>query len=256
MTFLGLSAFARPCLETGRPQLLCYTKKRLLYFMRISFLFLLLFFCGAQLLSARDAVGQDINKVFISLELKDESLLSALDKIQRLTPFTFAYNKREVKRINNLTMPGSSRSVNSILYTILLHTDLRYEQVGSTIVISPARAESLPPPMVDETAKEDRSPREGEAEPKSKPITGTVSNERGDPLSGVSITIHGTKTGTTTDASGHFKLTVPDEGATLDLSSVGYQNQSITTGSQTVFNIVMAESIKGLNDVVVIGYGT
>src|SRR5262249_45763661 len=92
--------------------------------------------------------------------------------------------------------------------------------------------------------------------PKSKPISGTVSNERGESISGASITIHGTKTGTTTDAAGHFKLTVPDEGATLDFSSVGYQNQSITTGSQTVFNIVLVESVKGLNDVVVIGYGT
>src|SRR5215813_8177374 len=102
MTFLRLSGLAGPCLEPGSRQLSVKIQKRLLYCMRISFIFLLLFFCSVQLLSARDAAGQDINKVVISLELKDESLLSALDKIQRLTPFTFAYNKREVKRIQNL----------------------------------------------------------------------------------------------------------------------------------------------------------
>ncbi len=255
MTFLELSAFVRPCLESGRRQLLYKIQKRLLYCMRISFIFLLLFFCCAQLLSARDASGQDINKVFISLELKDESLLSALDKIQRLTPFTFAYNKREVKRIHNLTLPGSNRSVNTILAILLLNTDLRYEQVGSTVVISPARQEPSPP-AVDEGAREDHSAREADNAPKSKPITGAVTNEHGDPISGVSVTIHGSSTGTTTDAGGRFKLTIPDEGATLDFSSVGYAKQSVTTGTQTVFNIVMVENIKGLNDVIVIGYGT
>jgi TonB-linked SusC/RagA family outer membrane protein len=223
--------------------------------MRISFFFLLLFFCSAQLLSARDAVGQDINKVVISLELKDESLLSALDKIQRLTPFTFAYNKREVKRIQNLTLAGSNRTVNKTLAILLLNTDLRYEQVGNTIVISPARQDP-PPPQADEPARDDHSAADNDNGPKSRPITGTVLNERGEPITGVSVTIHGTSTGTTTDATGKFKLTVPDEGATLDFSSVGYQKQSVTTGSQTVFNITLVESIKGLNDVVVIGYGT
>src|SRR5258708_4573495 len=255
MTFLELSAFVRPCLESGRRQLLYKIQKRLLYCMRISFIFLLLFFCCAQLLSARDASGQDINKVFISLELKDESLLSALDKIQRLTPFTFAYNKREVKRIHNLTLPGSNRSVNTILAILLLNTDLRYEQAGSTVVISPAR-QAPSPPAVDQRAREEHSAREADNAPKSKPITGAGTNENGSPLSGVSVTIHGSSTGTTTDAGGRFKLTIPDEGATLDFSSVGYAKQSVTTGTQTVFNIVMVENIKGLNDVIVIGYGT
>lgn len=255
MTFLQLSAFVRPSLETGRRQLLYKIQKRLLYCMRISFIFLVLFLSCAQLLCARDASGQDINKVFISLELKDESLLSALDKIQRLTPFNFAYNKREVKRIHNLTMPGSNRSVNTTLSLLLFNTDLRYEQVGNTIVISPARQEALAPPMAEELPKDDRPAKEAD-EPKSKPVTGTVVNERGEPLSGVSVTVHGTSTGTTTDASGHFKLNVPDEGATLDFSSVGYEKKSVTTGTQTTFNITMTETVKGLNDIVVIGYGT
>jgi TonB-linked SusC/RagA family outer membrane protein len=224
--------------------------------MRISFIFLLFFFFGAQMLSARNADGQDMNKVYISLELKDESLLSALDKIQRLTPFTFAYNKREIRRIHNLTMPGSNRSVNTVLSLLLFNTDLRFEQVGNTIVISPARQEPMAPSTADEPAKEDRAVREADEAPKSKPITGTVTNERGEPLSGVSVTVRGSTAGTTTDAAGHFKLNVPDEGATLEFSSVGYEKRSITTGSQATFSITLVETAKGLNDVVVIGYGT
>lgn len=252
MTFLRLSAFVRPCLEPGRRHLLFHIQKRLLYCMRIGFIALVLILCGAQLLQARAASGQDINKVYISLELKDESLLAALDKIQRLTPFTFAYNKREIKRVQNLTLTGSNRSVNAILTILLVNTDLRYEQVGNTIVISPARTQ--PVLRASEVTAGVSPPETPEA--KNKVVSGTVTNEKGDGLSGVSVTIRGTSTGTTTDAQGRFKLTVPDEGATLDFSSVGYERQSITTGSQTVFTIVLVESVKGLNDVVVIGYGT
>src|SRR5262249_16353014 len=149
-------------------------------------------------------------------------------------------------------LAGTSRSVNTTLSILLVNTELRYEQIGNTIVISPARQDAPSPPPATEPAKVDHLFRDVDEGPKSKPISGTVTNERGEPISGASITIHGTKTGTTTDAAGHFKLTVPDEGAALDFSSVGYQNQSITTGSQTVFNIVLVESVKGLNDVVVI----
>ena len=256
MTFSLLSAFGRPCLEPGRRKLLILTKTRLQYCMRISFFVILFFLCSAQLLSARDATGQDINRVFINLELRGEPLMSALEKIQQLTPFTFAYNKREIKRIRNLSLASSPRSVNKVLEALLVNTSLRFEQVGNTIVISPARLEASAPPMAEEKAKDDRAGREANDEPKVKSVSGTVTNDRSEPLSGVSVTIHGSSTGTTTDASGRFKLTVPDEGATLDFSSVGYQKQSITTGSQTVFTVVMVENVKGLNDFVVIGYGT
>src|ERR1700754_3256596 len=135
MTFSLLSAFERPCLEPGRLHLLNQTKKRLLYFMRVSFIVILCFLCSIQLLSARDASGQDMNKVYISLELKGEPLITALEKIQQLTPFQFAYNKREVKRIQNLSLAGGRLSVHAILEMLLVNTRLRYEQVGNTIVI-------------------------------------------------------------------------------------------------------------------------
>jgi TonB-dependent SusC/RagA subfamily outer membrane receptor len=253
MTFSLLSAFERSYLERGRSQLLNETKKRLLYFMRISFVILLCFLCSIQLLSARDASGQDLNKVYISLELKDEPLMTALEKIQQMTPFMFAYNKREIKRIHNLTLGGGSRSVHSILETLLLNTRLRYEQVDNTIVISTVRDRSEGIPGMFKELSPIVSARE---EIRARILTGVVSNEKGEGLSGVSVTVKGSSVGTTTDAEGRFKLTVPDEGATLEFSYVGYEMQSVKIGSQATVTIKLKETITGLNDVVVIGYGT
>ena len=136
MTFSLLSEFQRLYPVEGRRKLLIQIKKRLPYCMRISFFIILIFLCSIQLISARDASGQDINKVFISLELKNEPLVTALEKIQKLTPFTFAYNKREIRRVTNLNLTWNGRSVHTILEALLRHTSLQYEQVGNTIVIS------------------------------------------------------------------------------------------------------------------------
>jgi TonB-linked SusC/RagA family outer membrane protein len=253
MTFSLLSAFERSCLEPGRQELLNQTKKRLLYFMRISFVLLLCFFSSVQLLSARDASGQDLNKVYISLELKDEPLMSALEKIQQMTPFMFAYNKREIKRIHNLTLGSGRRSVHSILEALLLNTRLRYELVGNTIVISSVRDRSEGIPIIYRELSPIAAAREGI---KARTISGTVTNDKGEGLSGVSVTVRGSSVGTTTDAQGHFQLTVPDEGATLEFSYVGYEMQTVKIGSQTTLSVKLKESVTGLNDVVVIGYGT
>ncbi|HXO75540.1 MAG TPA: STN domain-containing protein, partial [Puia sp.] len=147
--------------------------------MRISFVILLCFLCSIQLLSARDASGQDMNKVYISLELKDEPLMTALEKIQQMTPFMFAYNKREIKRIHSLTLGGGSRSVHSILETLLLNTRLRYEQVGNTIVISSVRDRSEGVLGMFKELSPIASSRE---EIKARILTGIVTNEKGEGL--------------------------------------------------------------------------
>lgn len=219
--------------------------------MRISFIFLLIISFSIQLLSARDAHGQDMNKVVISLEVKDEPLLNALEKIQLKTAFTFAYNKREIKRIHNLTLVSGSISVYHILETLLVNTRLRYEQLGNTIIISSVRDRSesavdVNLPAIDPTKEEW----------KDRPITGTVTNDKGDGLSGVSVTVRGSSLGTTTDAEGKFKLAVPDGNVVLEFSYVGYETKTVAVGAQTTVTVRLKESVTGLNDVVVIGYGT
>ncbi|HWK05179.1 MAG TPA: TonB-dependent receptor [Puia sp.] len=222
--------------------------------MRISFFITLIFLCSIQLISARDARGQDINKVFISLELKDEPLVAALDKIQKLTSFTFAYNKKEIRRVSNLNLVCNGRSVHNVLESLLQNTLLQYEQLGNTIVISYRH----PSPSSSPTRGWPGylSPRVAEIDVKAHTVTGTVTNEKGDALAGVSVTVKGSANGTTTDAEGRFKLSVPDEGVTLEFSSVGYQPRTLSIGSQSIVTIQLKEVAAGLNDVVVIGYGT
>lgn len=88
-------------------------------------------------------------------------------------------------------------------------------------------------------------------------ITGTVIDEQGIPLPGVSVMIKGTATGTATNFDGEFSMTIANpENATLVFSFLGYEQQEIAVNSQTTFKVTMMPSPEGLDEVVVVGYGT
>ncbi len=86
-------------------------------------------------------------------------------------------------------------------------------------------------------------------------VTGqVVSDSDSEPLPGVAIVEQGTQNGTVTDIDGNFSLKI-NQGASLEVSYVGYISQSFKTGNTSKFNIRMQEDKKLLEDVVVIGYG-
>jgi TonB-linked SusC/RagA family outer membrane protein len=90
------------------------------------------------------------------------------------------------------------------------------------------------------------------------PITGTVLDEKGVGLPGVTIVLKGTTIGATTDANGSFTLRIPTgtAGATLVVSSVGYNRQEVAVGQQTNVTVNLTVAAQALDEAVVIGYGS
>jgi TonB-linked SusC/RagA family outer membrane protein len=86
-------------------------------------------------------------------------------------------------------------------------------------------------------------------------VNGVVKDEKGQSLSGVSVTLKGTSNGTTTDVSGRFTILVPNRESILVFSSVGYDPQEIKT-SKNSLDVTLIQSDNRLSDVVVVGYGT
>jgi TonB-linked SusC/RagA family outer membrane protein len=93
------------------------------------------------------------------------------------------------------------------------------------------------------------------AKAQSHTLNGIVTDESGRPLTGVSVQIKGTNEGTLTDGSGKFSLAVP-QNATLSVSFVGYVTQDIQVGSKKEITLQLKVNAAGLNEVVVVGYGT
>lgn len=86
-------------------------------------------------------------------------------------------------------------------------------------------------------------------------VTGAVFNVEGEPIAGVSITEKDTVNATVTDEDGHFTLNIA-EGAVLEASYTGYISQEIPTDDQNSLTIILEEDLLGLEEVLVVGYGT
>ena len=86
-------------------------------------------------------------------------------------------------------------------------------------------------------------------------ITGTVTNEKSEPLSGVSISIKGTTSATVTDMQGHYTIGA-NSGQTIVFSFIGYASKEEVVSDGKTIDVQLAVSAVDLGEVVVVGYGT
>jgi TonB-linked SusC/RagA family outer membrane protein len=89
-----------------------------------------------------------------------------------------------------------------------------------------------------------------------KTISGKITDENGESITGANVTFKGTTVGAITDVDGKYKLTVPDNATTLVISFVGYLAQEVTIGNKSVINVALVADIQALSEIVVVGYGT
>ncbi|MCU0352392.1 MAG: TonB-dependent receptor, partial [Cytophagales bacterium] len=86
-------------------------------------------------------------------------------------------------------------------------------------------------------------------------VSGRVTDDKGEGLPGVTVIEKGTTNGTTTDATGNYRISVLGEATVLVFSFVGYVTEEVTVGSRTQIDVQLLADIKSLSEVVVIGYG-
>jgi iron complex outermembrane receptor protein len=96
----------------------------------------------------------------------------------------------------------------------------------------------------------------GIASAQTKPVTGKITDESGNPVPGATVQVKGTSTGTATNVDGTFKVNVPATATTLIISFVGYVQQEVSITGKTDISISLQLASTTLTDVVVVGYGT
>lgn len=190
-------------------------------------IFLILFGC-MQL----NAAVHSQNNVKISLDLENVSLEQVIWEIQKKTDFVFMYGTRDVEGISQLTVKEHDRAVSDILRECLQNTGLKFEISGNAVVI-----------------------KRGMQATEGRKVTGLVTDEKGNPLPGVTVLIKGTSLGTVTGVEGDFTITLPQgTGQTLAFSFVGMQPTDLKITEKSSYKVVMKEDVKALEDVVVMGY--
>ncbi len=174
----------------------------------------------------------------LTIGLGETTVEQVLKEIESQSEFYFLFNQELVETNRKINLQISDEKIEDILDRVFEGTDVEYIVLDRQIVLS-----------TGEYLAEIKS----KLQPRT--ISGTVKDENGVPLVGLTVTVKGTTTGTITDADGNFMLQIPSDAETLVFSYVGYQSKEITIGNLSVIDITMMADITDLEEVVVIGYG-
>ncbi|NDP20788.1 MAG: TonB-dependent receptor [Paludibacter sp.] len=90
----------------------------------------------------------------------------------------------------------------------------------------------------------------------TKQVKGKVVDPNGESIIGAAVKLINSSIGTITDNVGNFSITIPIDAKTILISYLGYESQNITLGTQSFIRVVLNEKLQGLQEVVVVGYGT
>jgi hypothetical protein len=129
MTFFAIAAKSRQ--DIARLVLQSHFK----LFMRVSLLLIFATTMFSNLLLASSAKGQQMEKVLVNIELKNESLADAIHKIESQTPFTFLYRSEDVANVRSLNIKNSKLTLSALLNKLLAGTTLTFKQSDLRIII-------------------------------------------------------------------------------------------------------------------------
>lgn len=215
--------------------------------MKITLSQLLLVVLCSGMAIAHDTHAQEVLNRTISVAGEQLELSRILSDIEKQANVKFVYSTK-IKSTQRLSVSLNNRRLSTVLDQILKPIEVTYEVIENRILLKKVKNEKEVLPNGDASSLElfrnvDRN------------ITGTVSDEKGVGLPGVSILVKGTQRGTNTDVNGNYRLSIPDDNIILVFSFVGYLSQEINVANQTSLTISLKPDTKSLEEVVVVGYG-
>lgn len=194
------------------------------------------------LASNSNAQVKSIDEVIIRIGLSDTPIETAFSQIEKETGFNFVYTNKEFERFQNITVERKRQTLYDLLVEIAVQSHLEFKQVNQNIHVKKSnKLEEVPVSIASQQV--------------DVVITGTLVDQNGEPIPGVTVSVPGTSTGTSTDLDGNYTLSVP-EGSTLVFSFIGFVTQSIAVGDRSVIDVTLIEDMASLDEVVVVGYGT
>ncbi len=222
-------------MQKFRCRALFYARSSIIkHLLMTKFAIILLFAFSTQ--SFAKSYGQ---KNAISLRLEKASIKKVFKAIEDQGFFRFVYKDDILPREQQISIRVQNAPLDEVLAKVLANTSLHYKQLSDNLVVI--------------TSDNNTAAQTPAAAP---PVTGKVTNNKGEPLSGVSVVEKGTNNGTSTKDDGTFTLQVTNPNDTLVFTYVGYQQQEVPIAGSTNLKIILSAEVSNLNDAIVIGYQT
>ena len=185
-------------------------------------------------LLARNAPGQSLDKIKVTIQVKDATLAQIFNKLESLTAFTFGYNEKVMADNQKLSLNYKEASLLEVLNHISETAGLDFKRINDTISITGRKK-----PEKTETASYDFI------------INGKVTDENGAPLPGANVIVKGTSIGTNTDMDGNYALEVPDDATVLLFSYIGYVSEEVEIAGRSVIDMALLPDVTSLEEITV-----
>lgn len=208
-----------------------HSLKKLLLIMRFAAILLILGILQAQ---AIDVYSQ---KTRLSINFSDAELIKVLDKIEVESEFFFLYDEKLLNTDRKVNVTANDQLINVILDNLFAGTEIKYTITDRKIILAPI--------FLSE-----------KSEVQQRIVSGTVTTSDGKPVPGVTVRIKGISVGALTDDMGRYSLADVPQNATLLFSFIGMETQEILSDGRGIIDVILKETQIGLDEVVVIGYGT
>ena len=166
-----------------------------------------LFFLGIMQMMASGGYSQTTK---MTLQLSDVTVKEALNQIEENSEFFFLYNSKLVDVARKVNVDVKDQRIDQILDDIFQKTDVVYAVIDRQIVLNNKA----------DLAEFIRM----SSQQVTKTVTGTIKDNKGQPIPGASVVVKGTTAGTMTDDSGNYSLSLPANAKTLVFSLVGLEN--------------------------------
>lgn len=198
-------------------------------------LFIFYLFCSIGILQAAETYAQNTR---LSLDVEEETVANVLKQIEDASDFDFFYNNSHVDLKRRVSVSAKDSDIFSILDEVFKGTGVHYTVLDKKIILS----------------TELETPVQG-VQQQDNVVKGKIVDVHGEPVIGATIKEAGTNNGTITDLDGKFTIkTQPN--ATLEISFIGYQSQTLKAVTGKELAITLKEDTEMLDEVVVVGYGT
>lgn len=182
----------------------------------------------------------------ITLDVNNAPVSQIIDKIEATTEYRFVYNTKFVDLNRKVSIHANEVNIESVLNNLFGNTSTSYK-IRNTQIVLKDKKETLTKPVQSTSLN---------TELQKHVVSGTISDASGQPLAGANIIEKGTSNGTQSDFDGKFSLAVSNQNAIIVISYLGFSTLEIPVNNQSNLNVTLKEDASGLDEIVVIGYGT
>jgi len=179
----------------------------------------------------------------ITLKANRQSLPKVFELVEKQTGYQVLYSDRFIQSTKPVTISADRMPLGTFMQAVLTPESLTYQIFENTILIS-------------RLATDVAGNIDSEMQSQQRMISGTVTDESGTPLEGVTVSAKGTPVAVKTGGAGEYRIEFPLAGTMLVFTNVGFEPAEYAVGNRSRMDVSMKASMSDLDEVVVVGYGT